>query len=110
MVQLAKLEKWLPRTKAKIVSSVRSGRIGKMSRRSAIDFWARLADDEAFRHRFMAVDASKMQEFLRQEGFDFAVDELAAVVNLCSKFGTAPGQSLRQDPSIPLMRRDDLAE
>ena len=60
-----------------------------MSSHSAIEFWARLADDEGFRLRFMAVDPGSMPEFLRKEGFDFAMDELASVVAMRSKFGTA---------------------
>lgn len=61
-----------------------------MSRSSALEFWAKLADDELFRQRFMAVDGGSMPDFLRNEGFEFGMEELASVVAVRSKFGTSP--------------------
>lgn len=67
-----------------------------MSRSSAVEFWARLADDEDFRVRFMAVDPGAMPGFLLKEGFDFAMEELASVVSVGSRFGIS---SLPRDES-----------
>lgn len=60
-----------------------------MPPRGAIEFWAKLADDEEFRHNFMSVDAGLMREFLRHEGFEFSMEEFASIVSIWSKFGPA---------------------